>query len=84
MQDRSCLRPTPQLKATPDPWPAEQGQGSNPQPCGSWLDSLTTAPRQELPVISLNAENLLWLVSEGKVRDVKLENDSSWLLDEAT
>ena len=29
------LQPTPQLMATPDPWPTEQGQGSNPQPHGS-------------------------------------------------
>ena len=30
-----CLRPTPQLTATPDPSPNERGQGSNPQPHGS-------------------------------------------------
>ena len=30
-----CLRPTPQLTATPDPQPTEQGQGWNPQPHGS-------------------------------------------------
>ena len=29
-----CLWPTPQLTAMPDPWPAEQGQGSNPHPHG--------------------------------------------------
>ena len=29
------LQPTPQCTATPDPLPAEQGQGSNPQPHGS-------------------------------------------------
>ena len=29
------LQPTPQLKATPDPQPPGQGQGSNPQPHGS-------------------------------------------------
>ena len=29
------LRPTPQLTAMPDPQPAEQGQGSNPQAHGS-------------------------------------------------
>ena len=29
------LQPTPQLLATPDPYPTEQGQGSNPQPHGS-------------------------------------------------
>ena len=28
------LRPTPQLTATPDPSPTEQGQGLNPQPHG--------------------------------------------------
>ena len=39
-----CLRPTLQLTATPDPQPTEQGQGSKPQPHGSWSDSLTTAP----------------------------------------
>ena len=35
-----CLRPTPQLTAAmPDPEPTEQGQGLNPQPRGSQLDS---------------------------------------------
>ena len=29
------LQPTPQLTATPDPYPVEQGQGPNPQPHGS-------------------------------------------------
>ena len=29
------LQPTPQLTATPDRQPTEQGQGSNPQPRGS-------------------------------------------------
>ena len=28
------LQPTPQRTATPDPWPTEQGQGSNLQPHG--------------------------------------------------
>ena len=28
------LPPIPQLTATPDPWPTERGQGSNPQPHG--------------------------------------------------
>ena len=48
MGSQLCLRPTPQLMATPDPQPAEQGQGSNPQPHGSQSDWLTTAPRREL------------------------------------
>ena len=30
-----CLRPTPQLTATPDPEPTERGQGSHPHPYGS-------------------------------------------------
>ena len=30
-----CLRPTPQLTATPDPEPTEQAQGSNLGPLGS-------------------------------------------------
>ena len=30
------LRPTPQLTATLDPQPTEQGQGSNPKPHGSY------------------------------------------------
>ena len=33
------LWPTPQLKATLDPWPTERGQGSNTHPHGYWLDS---------------------------------------------
>ena len=32
------LRPTPQLTATPDPYPTERSQGSNPQPPGSQLN----------------------------------------------
>ena len=27
-----CLRPTPQLTATPDPPPTDRGQGLNPHP----------------------------------------------------
>ena len=38
------LQPTPQLTATPDHQPTEQGQGPNPQPLGSQSDSPTTAP----------------------------------------
>ena len=32
------LGSTPQLRATPDPWPTEWGQGSNLQPYGYWSD----------------------------------------------
>ena len=39
-----CLQPTPELMATLDPQPTEQGQGFNPQPHGSQSDSLTTVP----------------------------------------
>ena len=35
MGSQLCLRPTPQLTATPDLQPTEQGQGSNTQPHGS-------------------------------------------------
>ena len=45
------LQSTPQLTATLDPQPTKQGQGLNPQPHGSQSDSLTTAPRQELPSV---------------------------------
>ena len=38
------LYPTPQLMATPDPQPTEQGQGWNLQPQDSQSDSLTTEP----------------------------------------
>ena len=34
-KSKPCLWPTPQLMATPDPQPTEQGQGSNPQQHGS-------------------------------------------------
>ena len=30
-----CLQPTPQVTATPDPYPTEQGQGPNLRPHGS-------------------------------------------------
>ena len=42
------LQPTPQLMATPNHQPTEQGQGLNPQPHGSQSDLSTTAPRREL------------------------------------
>ena len=35
MGSEPSLQPTPQLTATPDRQPTEQGQGSNPQPHGS-------------------------------------------------
>ena len=38
------LQPTPQLTAMRNPQPIERGQGSNPHPQGSYLDSLTTEP----------------------------------------
>ena len=34
----------------PDRQPTEQGQGPNPQPHGSYSDSFSAVPRQELPV----------------------------------
>ena len=34
------LQPIQQLTATPYPEPTERGQGSNPQPHGSWSDSI--------------------------------------------
>ena len=54
MGSEPCLKPTPQLLATPDPQPTEQGQGSNPQPYGSQSESLTTVPRWELLYFSLD------------------------------
>ena len=48
------LRPTPQLMATLDPQPTEQGQESNLQPHGSQLNSLTTEPRRELLASTFN------------------------------
>ena len=33
-RSESRLQPTPQLMATPDPYPTEGGQGSNPRPHG--------------------------------------------------
>jgi len=46
-----CLRPTPWLRATSDPEPAERGQGWNPKPHGSSSDLLTTEPQRELLVL---------------------------------
>ena len=34
------LRPTPQLRAMPDPYSTKSSQGSNPHPHGHWLDSI--------------------------------------------
>ena len=42
------VQPIPQLTATPDPQPTEQGQGSNPKPHGSQSDWLATEPQWEL------------------------------------
>ena len=41
---RVCVLYTPQLTATPDPQPTEQGQGLNPHPHGCQSGSLTTEP----------------------------------------
>jgi len=56
------LQPTAQLTATPDPQPTEQGQGPNPQPHGSQLDSLTTAPQQELLKVIIDMYVLIAIV----------------------
>ena len=50
-RSKPCLRP--QLMATLDPQPTEQGQGLNLKPRGSQLDWLTTEPRQELQPLPL-------------------------------
>ena len=42
-----CLRPAPQLTATPVPQPTDWGQGSNPHPHGSRWGLLSAEPRQE-------------------------------------
>ena len=42
------LQPTPQLMATPDPWPTEQGQGLNPHPHGYSFCLFSVAPQWEL------------------------------------
>ena len=47
-RSKPCLQSAPQLMAMPDPYPTEQGQGSNLQRHGSQLDSLTTEPWWEL------------------------------------
>ena len=39
IRSKPRLRPTPQLTATLDPWPIEQGQGSNLSPHGCKSDS---------------------------------------------
>ena len=52
------LQPTPQLKAMPDPWPTEWGQGFNPPP---WIlvRFISAGPWRELPknIISKNKKN---------------------------
>ena len=50
---------TPQLTATPDRQPTEQGQGTNLQPHGSSSDSLTTAPRRELHIPFLISSSIM-------------------------
>ena len=40
-ESKPSLQPIPQLMATPDPQPTEQGQGSNPRPYECQSDSLT-------------------------------------------
>ena len=44
LESEPRLQPTPQLMATPDSYPTEQGQGLNPHPDGYYLGSLTTEP----------------------------------------
>ena len=58
-RSKPSLRPTPQLTATRDPQPTEQGQGSNLQPGGSQSDSLTTVPQRELPIMTFLLHNHL-------------------------
>ena len=63
-----CLQPTPQLMAMPDPQPTEQGQGSNPKPHGSQLDSFLLRHSRNTYFIFLY-ENM-----------VKEKNDAYWYL----
>ena len=65
------LRLTPQLTATLDPQPTEQGQGSNLQPHGSQSDLLTTKPRRKLPDICFSSGQIM------KVQCVEMEFDQS-------
>ena len=44
VESKPHLRSTPQLMATPDPSPTEQGQGSNPHPHGYQSGSFTAEP----------------------------------------
>ena len=44
------LKPTPQLRATPDPQPTERGQGLILCPHGYQSGSFTAEPRWELPL----------------------------------
>ncbi len=81
------LQPTPQLTATPDRQPTEQGQGPNLQPHGSWSDSLTTAPRWELhffffcllKLLSIKNVRSMWVISEKKIKVEFGMGCSMWL-----
>ena len=56
-----CLWPTPQL--------TERGQGSNPQPHGSyWIGFNSAVPRRELPLVYFSASTLTFLVSTSRLK----------------
>ena len=48
------LQPTPQLPATPDPQPTEQGQGSNLQPHGDQSDLFLLRHNRNSPFLDLS------------------------------
>ena len=68
------LQATPQLTAMPDPSPTEWGQGLNPQPHGSQLDSfplrhrfVSTVSWQELQKITFSIWCFLIHVVKNKI-----------------
>ena len=74
------LWPTPQPTVMPDPWPTEQGQGSNPRPHGCQLGSLTTEPRWELQESRYIFELLKGRNSSGE-QSLDSNSQTSWQLE---
>ena len=66
-RSKQRLQPTPPLKAMPDPWPTEQGQGSNLHLHGLLVGFVSAAPQWELPSIlsfvhwSMHLSNSYWV-----------------------
>ena len=80
MGSELSIQSTPQLMATPDPWPTEQDQGMNPHPQGHYLDSFLLCHNRNSNVqhfFSVRFILLLWVVRCRYIL-AKNQNSVSW------